>query len=87
MLRILAFIALLFSILFMPFWLSIILAFGTMIYFSFFWEAVVLFFLSDLLYGAREDRFFHTVFISLIISVLILIVLEFLKRKSKFYTG
>jgi len=77
----------LFSILFMPFWLSIILAFAGMIYFSFFWEAIVLFFLSDLLYGAREGRFFYMVFISLIISILVLLMLEFLKKKFKFYSG
>jgi len=86
MLRILASIVLLFSILFMPFWLSVILAFAGMIYFSFFWEAIVLFFLSDLLYGAGENRFFHIVFISLIISSLILITLELLKGKTKFYS-
>jgi len=70
----------------MPFWLSVILAFIGIIYFSFFGEAVILLFLSDLLYGAREDRFFHIVFISLIISSLILITLELLKGKTKFYS-
>ncbi|OGI65211.1 hypothetical protein A3A95_03835 [Candidatus Nomurabacteria bacterium RIFCSPLOWO2_01_FULL_39_18] len=83
--RILAFMILLLSILFMPFWVSAILAFAGMVYFSFFAEAVVLFFLSDLLYGAREAKFFNIVFVSLIISVLTLFVLEFLKKKIKFY--
>ncbi len=83
--RISAFFVLLFSILFMPFWLSVILALLGIVYFSFFWEAVALLFLSDLLYGAGEARYFYIVFISLIISVLVLIALEFLKKKLKFY--
>jgi len=83
--RFLASIILLFLILFMPFWLSVILALGAIIYFSFFWEAVFLFFLSDLLYGTKEAKTLNAIFISLIISVLILLMLELLKRKLKFY--
>jgi len=84
-LRILASIILLFSILFLPFWLSVILALAGMIYFSFFFEAVFIFFISDLLYGAKESRFFGIVFVSLIISLLLLILAEFFKKKLKFY--
>jgi len=69
----------------MPFYISIILAFLGMLYFSVFWEAVVILFLSDLLYGAKEVRYSNTLFISLIISILILILIEFLKKKLKFY--
>ncbi|MFA6273812.1 MAG: hypothetical protein WC662_01500 [Candidatus Paceibacterota bacterium] len=83
--RILAFFILLFSILFMPFWLSIILAIIGIIYFSFFWEAIILFFLSDLLYGIKEEKTFNVIFISLFTSFLIVIIIEYLKRKLKFY--
>jgi len=84
-LRILASILLLLSILFMPFWVSIILAFLGIIYFSFFTEATVLFLLSDLLFGVKEVKFFGIVFISFVISVLLLGVIEFSKKKLKFY--
>lgn len=83
--RILASIILLFSVLFMPFWLSAILVFIGMLYFAFFWEAIILLFLSDLLYGAKEARFFYAVFISLIVSVIVLVIIEFVKKKIKFY--
>lgn len=83
--RILSSIALLFSVLFMPFWLSVILVLAGMIYFPFFLEAVILFFLSDLLYGAREAKYFQMVFVSLTISILALTIIEFLKKKLKFY--
>lgn len=83
--RILAFFILLWSIFFMPFWLSVILAVAGMIYFSFFWEAVFLFFLSDLLYGIKEVKFLNLYFISFIISFFILIVIEFIKKKTRIY--
>jgi hypothetical protein len=67
----------------MPFWISIVLALAGMIYFSFFWESVVLFFLSDLLYGVNEARFFNMFFISLIVSFLVLIIIELLKKKIR----
>jgi ABC-type uncharacterized transport system permease subunit len=84
-LRILASITLLFSILFLPFYFSVILAILGMAYFPLFLEAIFLFLLSDLLYGARESRLWHMTFISLFISIFILIIIEFLKRKMKFH--
>ncbi|PIP68995.1 hypothetical protein COW91_01770 [Candidatus Nomurabacteria bacterium CG22_combo_CG10-13_8_21_14_all_32_8] len=83
MLRILALLVLLVSIFYMPFWLSIILALTAMIYFSFFWEGVILFFISDLLYGIKEEKFFNIFFVSFIISFLVLIVIELLKKKIR----
>jgi hypothetical protein len=83
--RILASVLLLFSILFMPFWVSVILALAGMIYFSIFWEATTILLLSDLLYGAREAKFFGAVFVSFIISAIVLIVIEIIKKKLKFY--
>ena len=85
MLRILASVVLLFSILFLPFWVSIILALAGMIYFRFFLEAVFMFLLSDLLYGVKEAKFFNIVFISLIVYALVLTGVEFVKRRLKFY--
>jgi len=84
-LRILAFFALLFSILFMPFWISVVLALLAMAYFSMFLEAVFLFLLSDLLYGVGENRLFGIVLISFFASVLLLVLVELLKKKLKFY--
>ena len=82
--RILASIILLLSILFLPFYISVILAVVGIVYFSFFLEAVVLFFISDLLYGAKESNLFYITLISLFISILLIILLEFLKRKLRF---
>jgi glucan phosphoethanolaminetransferase (alkaline phosphatase superfamily) len=84
-LRILASIVLLFSVLFMPFWLSVILGLGAMVYFNYFFEAVILFGLSDALYGVREARFHGIVFVSFIASIIFLILLEALKKKLNFY--
>lgn len=84
-LRILAFFLLLFSILFMPFWVSFILAFLGMIYFNVFWEAIILFLLSDLLFGIKEEKFFNMIFISFIATTVLLIIIEIAKKKIKFY--
>ncbi|MFA6585708.1 MAG: hypothetical protein WCS86_00925 [Candidatus Paceibacterota bacterium] len=82
-LRILAVFVLLISILYMPFWVSAILALAGMIYFSLFWESAILFLLSDLLFGVKEARFLDITFISFIVSILILLIIEFLKKKIR----
>jgi len=68
----------------MPFWFSFILFLIGIIYFSFFLESVVLFFLSDLLYGVPEIKFLNIPFIATILSFIILIIVEFLKKKIRF---
>ncbi len=67
----------------MPFWLSLILGLAGMAYFSFFWESVVLFLLSDLLYGTQEIKFYNIYFVSFIISAIVLILIELLKKKIR----
>lgn len=69
----------------MPFWVSVVVALAGMIYFNIFWEAVILFFLSDLLYGTREAKFSSAIFISFITVMVILIIIEIVKKKVKFY--
>ncbi|OGI90814.1 hypothetical protein A3A95_00545 [Candidatus Nomurabacteria bacterium RIFCSPLOWO2_01_FULL_39_18] len=83
--RIFAFIILLFSVLFLPFWISIILAVVGIFYFSYFFEAVGLLALSDLLYGVKDPRFLNLVFFSGIISFIFLLAVELFKKKLKFY--
>ncbi|MFZ2072453.1 MAG: hypothetical protein WA101_03100 [Minisyncoccia bacterium] len=85
MFRISASIILLFSILFMPFWLSVLLALLGIIYFPFFLEAIFLLLISDLLFGTREAQFSNTIFISLIVSTVFFILVEIIKRKMRFY--
>jgi len=82
LIRILASFLLLFSVLFMPFWVSLLLALAGVFYFSIFWEAVALLFLSNLLYGAGDPS---AIFISLLIYTIIFIAIEMLKKKIKFY--
>lgn len=83
--RILAFFLLLFSILFAPFWISAILAIAGIIYFSKFFEAAVLFLLSDLLYGTKGETGIP-IFSSFILAMIILIAIEIMKKKVRFYS-
>ena len=76
---------LLFSILFLPFYISAILVLIGMAYFSFFIEAGLLFLLSDLLYAVKEIKFFNITFVSFLSSIIFLLVIEFLKKKLRFY--
>ncbi len=82
-LRILAFLVLALSILFMPFWISLILALAGIIYFAIFWESVFLFFISDLLFGMKEIKFHNILFVSTIMILIILVIIEFLKKKIR----
>lgn len=84
-LRILASFLLLFSVLFMPIWVSAILALAGALYFNVFWEASLLFLLSDILFGINKTNGSSLVFTSFFISLIILIIIEILKKKTKFY--
>lgn len=84
-LRISTFILILISILFFPFWVSVILAIGAIIYFKVFWEAIALFFISDLLFGAKEGRFFGITLVATLFATIMLLLVEFIKRKFKNY--
>lgn len=81
--RIIAILLLLLSILFLPFYISIILTALMMLYFSIFWESVTLFLLSDLLFGVKTEKFFGINFASFIVSVIVLLVLEVIKKKLR----
>jgi len=83
--RIVAIIILLISVLFMPLWVSVVLGLGFIFYFPIFWEAVIIFFLVDLLYGVQEVKFFGITYVSLVISVIVVISLELIKKKLRFY--
>jgi len=86
-LRICVALILLLSVLFMPFWVSLLLAFVGMIFFSFFVEALVALLISDLLFGVKEVRFFNIYFVSLLIAVVMLTIIEIFKTKSSFYNS
>lgn len=82
-LRVLASIILLFSVLFLPFWVSVILGLVSIAYFPFFIEAVFIFFLSDLLYAVPEAKFFGIVYVSFIFALAIFIGVELLRKRLR----
>jgi hypothetical protein len=69
----------------MPLWMSAVLAFAGILYFNIYWEATLLFLLSDLFYGTNETKNSPMIFLSFFISVVILVILEMLKKKLRFY--
>lgn len=79
--RIIFTVTLLLSTLFLPFYFTYLLAFWGIIYFKFFWEGLIIFFISDLLYGAKIQFFTQTTFISTTIYLIIFIVTELAKKR------
>ncbi len=79
--RIIFVIVLLLSALFLPFYLTYILAFWGIIYFSLFWEGLIIFFISDLLYGAKIEFFAQATFISTIVYLIVFIVIDLTKKR------
>jgi hypothetical protein len=73
------------SVLFLPFYISIVLGIVGMFYFSFYIESVIFFGISDLLHGAPVAKFHNFEFILFTSSALGLLVVEFSKTKLKFY--
>jgi len=73
------------SALFWPFWVTAILALFGIIYFPKFFEAVVILFVSDLLFATPEARFGGIILISTGLALVTLLGLEYLKKKLKFY--
>ena len=76
-------ILLLISVLFMPIYVSLFLVLFGIIYFNLFLEGPVLLLVSDLLYGVKEVRFFNFLFVSFFLSLLVLVVVELLKKRLK----
>ena len=84
MLRILASVLLFISVLFGPFWLSVLLGLVGMIYFPMYFEAVALFLISDLLYGVKEPMLWGMTYLGFLGSFIIEIIIEFTKQKIRF---
>lgn len=79
-------IILLFSVLFLPFYITIPLAIFGLFYFPVYFESIVLLFISDLLYGAKEMRYFDFRFVMSSLTLLLFILIVFFKKKLKFYS-
>lgn len=71
--------------LFLPFWLSVVLAAAAMFLFPLYLEAVFIFFISDLLYGAPEGRYLGITMVSAILGLVLLAAIEFTKKKIRLY--
>lgn len=76
--RLLAYIILFLSILFLPFWIYLPLLFVASVIFGFFWEGIVFAFFIEVLYGGGEGII---LFSPVALSVLVLIILLIPIRK------
>ncbi len=80
-LRILASIILLFSVLFMPFWVSAGLACIGIFLFHYFVEASIFLLIADGLFGTHDKY----LFVGFLAAIVVMCIVELIKRKIKFY--
>jgi hypothetical protein len=83
--RILVTVFLILSVLFLPYWLQGISFVGAAFYFSIYWEGLVVFLISDLIFAQITPKLFGILYASLIISIILLISIELLKKKLRYY--
>lgn len=74
-------ILLIFSAFFLPWWLSLPLAILGFFSFKFFIEAVLVFFIMDLMYAIPEPRFGGYMFVMSSIALLFLVAINLFKKK------
>jgi len=79
--RIIVDILLFLSILYLPFWFSVLLAFVAALYFKSFYELVIALLVIDLLYGGYGNNFLMT-----ISGVILFALVSFLKKRLSFYS-
>ena len=83
--RIIADLFLLISILILPFWVSIISVIIFALYFNRYYELLIAALFIDILYGVEQSRFLYSVSVTFTTGILLLVIIEFLKTKLKFY--
>jgi hypothetical protein len=83
--RILSTLFLILSVLFLPFWLQALFFVLAAFYFSIYWEGVVVFLISDLIFAQNTPKLFGILYGALILSLLFLLAIEILKKKLRYY--
>jgi len=78
---------LLLAVLFLPFWVSLVLAVVGMIFFGYFVEGIILLLFSDLLFSVPLARYEGNVFLSLLGATFLFVLIEFLKGRSLLNTN
>lgn len=81
--RIIFSIVLFLSVLFLPFWVSAILGLIGILAFRYYFEAVGLLLISDLMFGAPTARFYNFTFVSTLFSLALLTATELVRDKLK----
>ena len=74
------------SVLWGPFWSSMILLLIGVALYNYFFEGPVLKFLMDLMYGVPLERFYGYTFVAFSSALVLLFLAEYIKQKSRFKT-
>lgn len=79
--RIIANIAIILSLFFLPFWVSLVLSFAALIYFKKYFEIMPFFLITDMLYGLPEERYLGFTIISISIGIVLYVTVSLIKKK------
>lgn len=82
-LRHLAFITILLSIIFLPFWLYLPMILSAAVFFPVYWEAIVYGFIIDIFYGSGIEGFSELISPAALSATLVLIFLLWLKERLR----
>lgn len=77
---------LLLSILFLPWWITASLSFLAMLYFDAYFEMLIVALIFDSLYSADVQKFAGYQFVSVTITLVLLILLMYIKKRFSFYS-
>jgi hypothetical protein len=83
--RIISILILLFSVTFLPFWVSVLLGLSAMFYFPIFFEIVILALVSDLLFGVPSQVLWFSSFTTVVSTSIVLVLVEIFKKNLKYY--
>lgn len=85
MLRIFANILLFASVLFFPWWVTVMAGVIFAVFFSAFYESIFWAFFIDLLYGTEAASFLNFTFLFTASTIIFVLILERIKKTTRFY--
>lgn len=83
--RIIFSLALFSAMFFLPFYFLIILAIIGLFLFQKYYEALFILLFADLLFGTKQSAFLNVVYVYSIIGIFLFFMIEFLKKKLRYY--
>ena len=83
--RVVSYIGLIFSIIFLPWWFTLFIAAIFLFYFNHYYELFIFGLFMDFLYAAPQAKYYGIVFISTALAIALIVAAELLKQRLRYY--